>query len=65
MGEQEIVDKLEDAVFIGRCVLNEAEDELVLLMQDIEKAPFLSKAVINQRLYEIKQSLDISHHLVA
>ena len=65
MGEQEIVGKLEDAVFIGRCILNEAENELVLLMQDIEKAPFLSKAVINQRLYEIKQSLDVNHYLVA
>ena len=64
MGEQEIVSKLEDAASNKHCVLNEAENELVLLMQDIEKAPFLSKAVINQRLYEIKQSLDISHHLV-
>ena len=65
MGDQEIVGKLEDVVFIGRCVLNEAENELVLLMQDIEKAPFLSKAVINQRLFEIKQSLDVNHYLVA
>jgi hypothetical protein len=65
MGEREIVGKLEDAVFIGHCVLNQTENELELLIQDIEKAPFLSKAVITQRLFEIKQSLDVNHYLVA
>jgi len=65
MGEQEIVDKLEDTVLIGHCIMNQAENELELLIQDIEKAPFLSKAVINQRLFEIKQSLNVDHYLVA
>lgn len=65
MGEQNIVGVLEDAVLIGRCIMNQAENELELLIQDIEKAPFLSKAVINQRLFEIKQSLDVNHYLVA
>ncbi len=65
MGEQDCIGAWEDVAFIGCCILNQAENELELLIQDIEKAPFLSKAVINQRLYEIKQSLDISHHLVA
>ena len=61
MGEQNIVGELEDTVLLGICVAKAAETELTLLMQDIEKTPYLSKAVINQRLFEIKQSLDISH----
>lgn len=65
MGEQEIVSKLEDATLIGCCIINQAENELELLIQDIEKAPFLSKSVINKRLFEIKQSLDLTPHLVA
>lgn len=65
MGEQDTVGYLEDATLIGCCIINQAENELELLIKDIEKAPFLSKAVINQRLFEIKQSLDVSYHLVA
>ena len=65
MGEQNVVNYLEDTVFIGHCVMTQVKNELELLTQDIEKAPFLSKAVINQRLFEIKQSLDVDHYLVA
>lgn len=61
MREAKMVSQMEDAVMVSICVVNEAENELALLIQDIEKAPFLSKTVISQRLFEIKQSLDISY----
>lgn len=61
MGEAKMVSQLEDAVMVSICVALEAENQLSLLMQDIEKAPHLYKDIINQRLFEIRQSLNISH----